>query len=356
MRKRGDVAERQGEYTAAHAWYRRAARELDALNWAGVIREQAQLDCARSGLAHRQSHFSEAWRYGNLALAQAERIEDWDTAAHAALMVDNLITQMSWSGAHVSRPDVLALHERAGDLLGAARWLSNQAVDRYYEGAWDDAVAMYRDSAEQCARFGHLVSEATAINNIAEIESDRGRYDEALSLFRAARRSWRAIGFGVGIALAQANLGRLATRTGEYGDAEPLLTDAIDRFDALDMASMAGDARLRRVENALLSGAPVPRRWWPAAGDLDDDVVAQIYLRRLRALEAFVLGRRKAAARHADIAVVQARAASVPFDLVLALRVRRGITGGDADDAEIETIHARLGIVAAPAVLPGDDR
>ena len=353
MRKRGDIAERQGEYAAAHGWYRRAARELDGLNWVAVIREQAQLDCARSGLAYRQSQFGEAWRFGNLALGQAERVEDWDTAAHAALMVDNLINQMSWSGVRVSRPDVIGLHERAGDLLGAARWLSNQAVDRYYEGDWDAAVAMYRESAEQCARFGHLVSEATAINNIAEIESDRGRYDQALGLFRACRRSWRAIGFGVGIALAQANLGRLATRMGNFDDARPLLAEAIDRFDALGMTSMAGDARLRRIENALLSGETVASRSWPPDADLDDDVVAQIYRHRLRAVEAFALGRVDEATVHTATAVDQARSAAVPFDLVLALRVRGSIVGSTDDDAEIESIHRQLGIVKAPAVLPG---
>src|SRR5690606_17683521 len=111
LRKRGDVAERLGDYAAAHAWYRKAARQLDNTNWTAAISEQAQLACARSGLALRQARFGEAWRFGNLALGQAERIGDWTTAAHAALMVDNLVTQLSWSGVQVARPDVLALYE-----------------------------------------------------------------------------------------------------------------------------------------------------------------------------------------------------------------------------------------------------
>lgn len=47
----------------------------------------------------------------------------------------------------------------------------------------------------------------------------------------------------------------------------------------------------------------------------------------------------------------RARAAEVPFDLVLALRVRQMIAG-DADTAEIDAIHAQLGIVQAPRVVP----
>lgn len=354
LRKRGDVAERAGEYAVARRWYQRAARQLRNVPWSTALREQAQLDCARSGLALRQSQSDEAWRYANLALAQAERVGDWSTAAHAALMVDNLITQMSWSGVRVSRPDVLGMHQRAGDLLGAARWLSNQAVDRYYEGFWDDAVEMYRESAEQCARFGHLASEATALNNIAEIHSDRGRYDEAAALFRTARRSWRAIGYGVGIALVQANLGRLATRTGRVDDGVDLLTESIGRFEALHMPSMTADVRLRLVEHALLHGLPVLKGWWPDDADVADDVVTEIYRDRLLALAAHLDGDVERAHGTIDAAVDAATAAALPFDRSLALRLRIAIGGHvDTDDASaVDDIHRRLGIVVPPPVVP----
>jgi class 3 adenylate cyclase/tetratricopeptide (TPR) repeat protein len=355
-RKRGDVAECRGDYAGARRAYGRAERALRSVSWAQVISEQAQLDCARSGLAFRQSQFGEAWQYGNRSLSQAQLIGDWATAAHAALMVDNLVNRMSWSGVQVNRPDVRGLHERAGDLLGVARWLTNQAVDRYYEGAWDEAVAMYRASAEECARFGHLASEATALNNIAEIESDRGRYDEARSLLRSARRSWRAIGYGVGIALAQSNLGRLATRTGDNGDAVPLLVDAVERFTPLGMSSMAGDAKLRLVENALLAGDPVNPAWWPSAEEIDDDVVVQIYADRLRTVEALAGGEVDRAAALAAATVERARAAHVPFDLALALRVLHAVIDDRAAEHavvdEIAGIHAQLGIQRPPPVVP----
>ena len=351
-RKRGDVAERRGDYGAARRAYGRAERALRSMPWSQVISEQAQLDCARSGLALRQSQFGESWQYGNRSLSQAQLIGDWATAAHAALMVDNLINRMSWSGVQVARPDVRGLHERAGDLLGVARWLTNQAVDRYYEGLWDEAVEMYRESAEECARFGHLASEATALNNIAEIDSDRGRYDEARSLLRSARRSWRAIGFGVGIALAQSNLGRLATRTGDHDGAVPLLLDAVERFTPLGMSSMAGDAKLRLVENALVAGSPVDPAWWPDDDDLADDVVVQIYADRLRAVDAFVAGDAGRAAELAARTVGRAREAQVPFDLVLALRVLHAVAGDHSVVDEIAELHARLGIEHPPPVVP----
>jgi class 3 adenylate cyclase/tetratricopeptide (TPR) repeat protein len=357
LRKRGDVAERVGDYVAAQRLYVRAARELRAVPWSVAIREQAQLDCARSGFAMRQSRFDEAWRFANVAMAQAERIGDWTTAAHAALMVDNLISQIGRSGGTVTHPDVLGLYERAGDLLGAARWLSNRAVDHYYEGRWDDAVRMYRESATQCARFGHLVSEATALNNVAEIHSDRGEYDAARATFRAARRSWRAVGYGVGVALVQANLGRLATRTGAFEEADELLAESIERFAPLGMASMTADARLRRIENALLSGGSVPPTWWPGDDDVEDDVVVQIYAVRMRSLDAHLSGRREPAAESANEAIVRSRSAGLPFDLALSLRLRAAVVDRAdqiaSDDAEIADLHRRLGIVTPPAVVPG---
>ena len=132
----------------------------------------------------------------------------------------------------------------------------------------------------------------------------------------------------------------------------PLLLDAIDRFTPLGMSSMAGDARLRLVENALLAGMPFDATWWPVAADIDDDVVVQIYADRLRGVEALVCGERALAVELAEATVERAREAQVPFDLVLALRVRRAATGSDADELEIAAIHARLGIDAPPPVVP----
>ena len=353
LRKRGDVAERLGDYARALRCYRDAARELRRVGWAVALAEQARLDCARSGLAFRQSQFDEAWRYGNLALSQAERAGEWMTAARAALMVDNLITQISWSGVTVSRPDVLGLHHAAGDLVGAARWLSNQAVDRYYEGHWDEAVAMYGESAEQCVRFGHLVSEATALNNIAEIHSDRGQLDAARLLFRNARRSWRAIGYAVGVAVVQANLGRLATRRGDYDEAVPLLTDAIDRFERLGMPSMTADARLRLVEHAVLSGGVVMDSWWPDDADLADDRVVGLYRDRVRAVTLWLAGDALGATELAAATAQRAHDAAVPFEESLALRVLAAVSGSHAHDDQIDALHRRLGIVMPPPVVPG---
>jgi tetratricopeptide (TPR) repeat protein len=318
---------------------------LKPVPWSESLREHARWESARSGIALRQSRHQEAWNYATSALMKAQLVEDWSTAAHAALMVDNLVTSLRWNGVVVQRPDVVALCRLAGDTVSEAKYLSNRAVDHYFEGDWRRAVALYRESAERSAEYGHAVSEATCLNNIAEILSDQGRYDDAAAMFREASRTWRSIGYGIGIAYADNNLGRLATRTGRHDEARRLLADAADRFRALGSTSDLTEVALRTIDDLLVAGDPVPDELWPSESELDVDPTLRVAGDRLMALAA---SDARVSLDVIERSIAGARAAEIPFELALSLRVRAALTGDESAAAEADSILSALEVVTPP--------
>ena len=245
----------------------------------------------------------------------------------------------------MQRPDVVELCRRAGDPVGEAKYLSNRATDLYFDGEWRNAMRMYRESAERSAEYGHAVSEATCLNNIAEILSDQGRYDEAQTMLRRASRTWRSIGYSIGIAYADSNLGRLATRTGRHAEAIELLAAAADRFATLGSLSDLTEVALRTIEAHLRAGDPITDDEWPADADLEVDPTLQAYADRLRALAA---GSPAEATPLIDRSIATVRAAGVPFELALSLRVRAAIVGDGEAAAEAEAIFSGLEVVTPP--------
>jgi hypothetical protein len=189
------------------------------------------------------------------------------------------------------------------------------------------------------------VSEATCLNNIAEILSDQGRYDDAAAMFREASRTWRSIGYGIGIAYADNNLGRLATRTGRHDEARRLLADAADRFRALGSTSDLTEVALRTIDDFLVAGDPVPDELWPSESELDVDPTLRVAGDRLMALAA------SDALVSLDVierSIAGARAAEIPFELALSLRVRAALAGDESAAAEADSILSGLEVVTPP--------
>lgn len=353
LRKRAEVCERTGDNDRATRLLARATGELARETWSTALREQARVLSARSVIAIRRSRYAEAWDLATSALSKAQLTADWPTAAHAALMVDNLVTNLGWEGVEVARPDVAELYRKAGDPIGEAKYLSNRATDAYYEGNWVDAVRLYRDAAVRSADHGHAVSEATCRHNIAEIMSDQGHYDDARALFREASRAWRATGYAIGLALLEANLGRLATRTGDFDDAAAHLRRAGDAFDELGASAYVTEVRLRSIENEMVRGAGTGFDW-PTAADLDAEVTLALYAGRLR---AFTTADRDETDASLTALIERARVAVVPFELAQLLAARQRLLGDDDAGAEADEIFARLAVERPPpmpAAVAGD--
>ena len=286
-RKRAEVAERSGGIRQAQR--RLAQRGKGAADGPVDPGRRASTpggNRPRACIAHCASRgLQEAWNYATSALSKAQLVEDWKTAAHAALMVDNLVTNLRWDGVVVQRPDVVELCRRAGDPVGEAKYLCNRAVDHYFDGEWAEAVRLYRESAERSAEYGHAVSEATCLNNIAEILSDQGRYDDAHGDVPPRPA-------GPGARSATASASPTPTRTSDDWRRAPGATPKHAsswaprpvRFATLGSTSDVTEVALRTIEDLLVAGDAVPTRVAADSRTGGASRTLQAYADRLRAL------------------------------------------------------------------------
>ena len=93
--------------------------------------------------------------------------------------------------------------------------LNNLGGFTYYEGRWDDAVALYERGREIRLRTGNAVEAAFIACNIGEVLTDQGNLVEAETRFREALRVARAAKKPYVAATAIQHLGRVAMLSGE---------------------------------------------------------------------------------------------------------------------------------------------
>ena len=68
--------------------------------------------------------------------------------------------------------------------------LNNLGMFAYFDGRWDDAIALYRRARVRGERSGRPADVAFIDCNVGEILSDQGHLDEAEEHLQRARRVW----------------------------------------------------------------------------------------------------------------------------------------------------------------------
>ena len=332
LRKEGVIRERRGRYGDALRWYSRGLRDLDPSDRS----DRVALSLAYAGVRFRQGRYDDCADVCTSILADAEAGGNRADLAHAYYLLSHAWALLGDDRADIYRDRALPIYEELGDLVGQANVLNNLGVRAYYEGKWDDALALYRRCKEARERSGDIVGAATASNNIGEILSDQGHLDEATSLFEEALRIWRGARYPVGVAFARSNLGRAAVRDGRLKEAEVLLYEALEGFREIRAESYVIETEARIAELYLARGDPT------AALERIDQVLGRGELTGLVALEAMVY-RIRGSALTLDGHLTDARES-----LVESARLARSI------DADYE-LALTLDACAAHAERAGDD-
>ncbi len=357
-RKTGVVCERAGHYGRALAWYSRGQRRLEGAHGDRVESLRVRLMLDRAGIRFRQGRWADCVRVCLPAAATAERSGDRALLAHAYYLLNAAYGVLGNADAAARYRDLpLPIYEELGDLVGQGNVLNNLGIEAYFEGRWDEALALYGRSKEAKTRAGDVANAAVQSNNEAEILSDQGHYEAAEALLGDALRIWRAAGYEIGIALATSNLGRVAARAGRHDGGLGLLNEAVDRFGRIGAAGYVDETRTRVAEALALAGRPA-----------EAEVVARETLDRVRTSEAGLqeaqlertlgwcvleLGDSEAARAHLDVSLGVARGLSASFEVATTLRSRQALFDpgdplGATEAAEAETILSGLGVIAVP--------
>jgi tetratricopeptide (TPR) repeat protein len=237
----------------------------------------------------------------------------------------------------------LPLFEDVGDLKGQAAALNNLGIEAYYEGDWEKALDVYKQSRRLFERIGDVTNVAMTTNNIGEILSDQGRFDEAGELFEEARRAVDSAGHRALSLMARMNLGRLAARQGRFDEAQTMLREAVEGFDEIEAASLEEEARARIAEAAVLAGdhelAAREADIAELTGEANPPPPLQAVLHRVRGYAHLQQSRETDAVEEFQRSLSAARSGDALYEIALTLHAlgRLGDTGAAAEAAALLT-------------------
>jgi class 3 adenylate cyclase/tetratricopeptide (TPR) repeat protein len=354
--REGRLRERSGRAGEALGWFTRGRKVLDTAGVAGPAAEacRAELLLSYGGTRLRQGRLAASVPHLDEAARRADELGDRRLLAHAYYLLDWAHSELEHEEAAHYRSLALPIYEELGDHAGQANVLNNLGVTAYFEGRWDEALALYERSREERRRAGDLVEMGTAANNVGEIVSDQGHLDRADALFREALGIWRPAAFHVGVGLVTSNLGRAATRAGRFDEAEGLLAEAAERLAAVGVESLALEALAREVERRVLANAD-------GALELVDEVVTRAVrlggqglllamVDRLAGCALLQQGDVDAGRQRLRSGLDRARQVGAPFEVALAQRVLARLDSDEAAAGEADAILKRLGVVSTPDI------
>jgi class 3 adenylate cyclase/tetratricopeptide (TPR) repeat protein/ABC-type cobalamin transport system ATPase subunit len=358
--RHGEIAAEAGHLSRAVRWVLRALRLLEGRSDKTAAARRAHARAALAAIRVNQGRFAAAVALCRQAIDEAQSAGADAALARAYYVLDSALVESG--GAREARYSTRALeiYRRLGDLRRESAVLNNLGAFAYWEGRWDDAVALYRMSGETSARAGGVADAAFGDCNIGELRSDQGRLVEAEERLRGALDTWRATDDDYGVALALSLLGRLAGRDGRVAEGERLLADALARFRALRLSQEIQRVRVLALENLVLGELAEP------ALVIADELVAELAgggrfaatLQRLRGLALAQLGKLEAALAALDASLELARELGEPFEVALsldalvALGARTG-RGCVAERDERDGVLARLDVQRLPPAPVG---
>jgi class 3 adenylate cyclase/tetratricopeptide (TPR) repeat protein len=347
-RKEGRLRERSATFAQALRWYSRGLKHVEALGPdAESERLAARLVLARGAALLRQGRLTESLAPLERAAADAQRLGDLPSLAHASYLLD-------WACTDLGRPDerhrttALAIYEELDDNVGLGNVLNNLGINAYYEGDWEEAIRLYERCREARVRAGDVVRLVEPLNNIGEVRSDQGHYAEAEAALREARTLARASTYHGITWTATSNLGRLAARTGDHERAQRLLSDAIDGFERIGGAAHAAEARARVAEAHALAGSPTHALAAATAARDGAIPVVVALLERITGWAWLLAGDPPAAMRAFDASLALAREAGAPFEEALTLDAACRVRPDAAASARCSEILSGLGVIRIP--------
>jgi class 3 adenylate cyclase/tetratricopeptide (TPR) repeat protein len=345
--------ERANSFSLALRDLTTATRLLDGEHSGRAAQLRARISSMRALMHQAQERPQDAMREAERAAAESERAGD-------ALALARSLTVLDWARQILLVPQrgeslerAFALYMQIGDLEGQGNVVGAMGTNAYFEGRWDDAVALYERAGSFFRRCGNPVQEAIAHANLAEVRVNQGRFDEAKPLLEASARTQRAAGFIDGATFAEVQLARVLAARGEQDAAIALLERARADLLRLGQAHSALEAATHLADCLVAAN-----RGWEALELLDDAVAAAgreavVFAPGAAAVRGRALatvGERAQARAVVDEAIAGARRGGLRYELAHLLLLASEFAGdGDATTArsartEAHEILAALGV------------
>jgi tetratricopeptide (TPR) repeat protein len=343
-----EVAERRESLTPAVRWLTRGLRELEGLDSAEAIAWRARMRAYLAGIRNRQGRWSEAVSACREAIIEAESVGEEQALARACYTLDWALVGLGRPEEAVHSARALDIYKALGDPEHESVVLNNLGMFAYYDGLWEDAVALYRRAGEASDRAGRPGDVAFTDCNIGEIRSDQGAYDEAEEHLERARRIWSATGDRPSVAYASLLLARVHARRGHYEAAIPTMREAMEDLRRYRLPAYATFAETLIAETEAFIGDPEAALAL-VSERLSETPASAPTLGRIRGVALARMGRLHAACEQLQAALSAARLQSADYDAAVAIDALEAL--GQADVrllAEREEILQRLRVTRLP--------
>ena len=228
--KRSRIEEKLGKYSQALRWAARARRAVEGISGPEASRQAARADSWYATMLQAEGRNGDAIVWAQRAAAAAEAADDAAVLGAACYTTGWAYAALGKEGWEPLVQRSLAAYERSGERAKRAIILANVGVLYQGEGRWDEAMAYYEQSRDECLKVGDPVGAATAQMNVAEILADRGELAEAEKLLLETLPLWRASRYRYFLGGNYWLLGRVAIRAGRFDDALGRLDEAKTNF------------------------------------------------------------------------------------------------------------------------------
>ena len=349
------VAERSTSLTAAVRWLQRGLRCLDRLDGADAVACRAQIRSYLGGVRNRQGRWRDAISTCRQAIAEAEAVGELSALAHACYALDWALVECGQRDQATHSWRALELYQQLGDPEHESAVLNNLGMFAYFDGRWDDAVALYERAAECSDRAGRPADRALTDCNVGEILSDQGRFVEADAHLQRARRVWSATGERQAVAFVDVLLVRLAVRRGPCPDGVRRLEAAADELRRSRVDAYAGFAQALVAEAHAFSGE-APRALQIARRELTMTDRHRPLLERVSGIALARLGRVEEAEAQLRCALASAQEERADYEVAATIGVLEAIGAAGEDMLrDRNEIVERLKIerLPVPELAPG---
>ena len=346
------VAERSTSLTAAVRWLQRGLRCVDGLAGADALARRAQIRSHLGGIRNRQGRWAEAISTCRQAIAEAEAVSELGALTHAYCALDWALVESGRSEEAIYSRRALELCEQLGDPEHESAVLNSLGLFAYFDGRWDEAVALYERAGECSDRADRPADRALTDCNVGEILSDQGRLDEAEGHLQRARRVWNATGERQAVAFVDVLLTRLAVRRGSCPNGVGTLEDAAAELHRSGADVFAGFARALVAEAHAFTG-DAARALDVARRELETSRRHRPLLQRVSGIALARLDRTDEAAEQLRISLAGGQEAGADYEVAATIDVldALGLAGPDMR-RDRDEIMGRLRIQRLPVPAP----
>ncbi len=343
------VAERSQALTGAVRWLKRGLRCVEALETADATISRARLHSHLAGIRNRQGRWTDAIATCHEAISEADSVGELRALARASYGLDWALVESGRRDEATHSWRALEIYEQLGDPEHESMVLNNLGMFAYFDGCWDDAIALYRRAGARSERAGKPADVAYTDCNVGEILADQGRLDEAERALQRARRVWSGTGERQAVAFVDVLLARLAVRRGDNRTGLPMLETAMADLSRARIDAYADFAKALIAEAEAFAG-DAARALALARQQLEAGDRHRPLLQRVAGIALARLGRKDAAERELLSALDSARERSAEYDIAATIDLLDALGSaapgllGDRDE-----ILGRLRIAHLPA-------